>query len=275
MNLVNWFNFTNNRKKLRRLYILKKYQTIPEIPSEKESKRILKNYKNFPSSLVPKEYMNPIKFKNLNLLRGEVIELWWIRSRGNIRNPPKYFLYEYGINFFKSVDKLKKLGLLKSNNKIAQLGNGLIQDSAQILWEHKATKSIGSDGKIKYFSSRDVNGRLYEVKKVRYPTKKTIEKMDDYFYNSNARIQYLWNIKQYDQCEKEALEQISRGNKYPTIYEILAKLYRKSKAYKQEACILKQGIQAQVDIHNTGVAKRDFEKHLISVNELIKNTSRK
>lgn len=275
MNLINWFNFTNNRKKLRRLYTLKKYQTIPEIPSEEESKRILENYKNFPSSLVPKEYMNTIQFKNLQILRGEIIELWWITSRKNISNVPKYFLYEYGINYSKTVKKLHNLDLLTPDNKLTQLGHTLIKNSAQIIWEHKAAKSISKDGKVEYSYDKDVNGNFFEVKRIRYPRKKTEEKMDNYFYYSQSRIQYLWNIKQYDQCEKEALEQISRGNKYPTIYEILAKLYRRNKAYKQEACILKQGIQAQVDIHNTGVAKRDFEKRLIRVNELIKNTSRK
>lgn len=52
-----WFNFANYQKRLRRLYITKRYRIIPEIPSEEESKRILENYKSFPFSLVPKEYI--------------------------------------------------------------------------------------------------------------------------------------------------------------------------------------------------------------------------
>lgn len=104
-----WFNFANYQKRLRRLYITKRYRIIPEIPSEEESKRILENYKSFPFSLVPKEYMDPIKFKDLNLLRGEIVELWWITSRKNISNVPKYFLYEYGINYSETVDKLHNL----------------------------------------------------------------------------------------------------------------------------------------------------------------------
>lgn len=268
-----WFNFANYQKRLRRLYITKRYRIIPEIPSEEESKRILENYKSFPFSLVPKEYMDPIKFKDLNLLRGEIVELWWITSRKNISNVPKYFLYEYGINYSETVDKLHNLDLLTSDNQLTQLGRSLIKNSAQIIREHKAAKSINEDGKIEYSSDKDVHGNFFEVKRVRYPRKKTEEKLDDYFCHSNLRIQYLWNIKKYNQCEKEALEQISRGNKYPLIYQILAQLYRKSKLYEKEADILKQGIQAQIDIHNPGVAKRDFKRRLVKVNELIRNTS--
>lgn len=274
MSFNKWFNFANYQKRLKRLYIAKNYRTIPEIPSEEEAKRILENYKCFPFSLVPKEYMDSIKFNDLSLLRGEIVELWWITSRKNISNVPKYFLYEYGINYSETIDKLYNLDLLTSDNKLTQLGCSLIKNSAKIIWEHKAAKSIDEDGKIKYFSDKDVNGNFFEVKKVRYPRKKTEEKLDDYFYHSNARIQYLWNTKKYNQCEKEALEQISRGNKYPLIYQILAQLYRNSKSYEKEANILKQGIQAQIDIHNPGVAKRDFKKRLMKVNELIRNASR-
>ncbi|WP_235806136.1 hypothetical protein, partial [Lentilactobacillus parafarraginis] len=86
-------------------------------------------------------------------------------------------------------------------------------------------------------------------------------------------LHFNFKSRKYNQCEKEALEQISRGNKYPLIYQILAQLYRKSKLYEKEADILKQGIQAQIDIHNPGVAKRDFKRRLVKVNELTRCAS--
>lgn len=256
------------QKRLERLYKNKGYKAIPKVPSEKEAERILTTYRNFPASIVPKEYMDPINFNGQSLLRGEILVLWWTTSRKNISNPPQYFLYQYGVNYYESISKLYSLNLITSDNKLTELGKGLIDKSAKIIWQHKAEKAIEADGTVKYSSSHGVSGKLLVVPKAKYPKSSRKDYLDNYFYKSNQRIQYLWNAKQYELCKKEAMEQISQGNKYPIIYNILAMMYREQKRYQDEIDIMKKGIDAQISIHNPGVAIRDFRKRIERAEEL-------
>ncbi|WP_057826066.1 hypothetical protein [Lentilactobacillus sunkii] len=259
----------SNREKLKRLYKNKGFKTIPQLPSEQEAERIVVTYRNFPASLVPKEYMDPIELDGNSLLRGDIVALWWTTSRKNISNPPQYFLYEYGVDYYGSLSKLKSLGLLTSDDKLTESGETVVQKSKKIIWQHKAAKTIKSDGTVKYSSSRGVSGKLLVVNKAKYPKTPRKDYLESYFVKSNQRIQYLWESKQYELCEKEALEQVDLGNKFPAVYSILAMLYRKQKRYQDELDILKKGVEAQISIQNPGVAIRDFRKRIIRVEELI------
>lgn len=160
--------------------------------------------------------------------------LWCTTSRKNISNPPQYFLYQYGVNYYESISKLQSLNLITSDNELLELGKDLIKKSAKIIWQHKARKTIKVDGTVKYSSSLGVSGKLLVVSKAKHPKSSRKDYVDNYFYKCNQRIQYLWNSKQDELCEKEAMEQISQGNKYPVIYNILAMMYRKQKDTKMK-----------------------------------------
>lgn len=93
---------------------------------------------------------------------------------------------------------------------------------------------------------------------------------DDHFYRQSANISKLWRDKNLEYVERVGTKAIAEGNWYPPIYQVMAMLYRKQKRYLEEAEVLRIGIKRNQK--NPGVAKRDFAKRLIRVQQLIESS---
>lgn len=96
------------------------------------------------------------------------------------------------------------------------------------------------------------------------------ESLDDHYYRQGQHVTTFWQKKQLEKLESLGLKTIYEGNWYPIIYQTLAMLYRKQKRYSEEAEVLKIGIKRNQK--NPGVAKRDFAKRLIRVQQLIESS---
>ncbi|MGQ4559293.1 hypothetical protein ACUIJQ_08410 [Levilactobacillus hammesii] len=90
---------------------------------------------------------------------------------------------------------------------------------------------------------------------------------DDHFYHQVQIISAFWKSKNLERVESLGLQAVEEGNRYPALFRILAMLYRKQHRLKEEANILKIGIERNKN--NPGVARRDFIKRLARVNDLI------
>lgn len=96
------------------------------------------------------------------------------------------------------------------------------------------------------------------------------DSLDDHYYRQSQHIATFWQKRQLEKLENLGLKAIDEGNWYPVIYQTLAMLYRKQKRYPEEATVLKIGIERNQK--NPGVAKHDFAKRLIRVQQLIESS---
>ncbi|MCO5463751.1 tetratricopeptide repeat protein [Enterococcus faecalis] len=233
-------NLQSYKKQLEKFYIKEKYETIPFLPSEEECKRILVEYKTFPSVIVPKENMKKL---NNGLLPGHIIMLWWIcNPRTNKENIPLYFLYEYGIDFHKQFDFLISKNYIIGKWIISELGRKTIEKYEYIIRNHKAFKTIDKNGNIKY-SYQDkkrtqVNGKII-------PFKSTGDFVEDqhlgYSYEQNK--DYPNAIKAYESALRLSLKDKMFSNcPPPNIFTRLAIIYRKQKDYSSEIKVLNQAL---------------------------------
>lgn len=95
---------------------------------------------------------------------------------------------------------------------------------------------------------------------------------DDHFYRQGLRISNLWQDKNLKYVERIGTKAIAEGNWYPIIYKVMAMLYRKQKRYAEEVKVLELGIQRNQK--NPGIAKRDFAKRLVRVQQLMESSKR-
>lgn len=147
----------SNRDKLKKLYRSKGYKVIPKIPIEDEAAKILSTYSVFTSSLVPKDYMN-VTFED-GLIRGEILILWWLNNPRTKKNSrPQYFLYRYGIDFERSLQKLKEFNYINNNNEITKKGFDLLAVRSSIGDEHRMFGGVDSNGKVIYLKSKILKG---------------------------------------------------------------------------------------------------------------------
>jgi len=98
------------------------------------------------------------------------------------------------------------------------------------------------------------------------------DSQDDHFYHQSMHISKFWKDKNFEYVERIGTKAISEGNWYPSVYQIMAMLYRKQKKYSEEAKVLKIGIQRNQK--NPGAVKRDFAKRLDRVQQLIESSKR-
>lgn len=247
MSFFNWLfskisphshNSNTYRKQLYVYYKEEGYKVIPEIPSEEDSERILEQMEVFPSTKVPKQYMNPL---SNGLLRGEIILLWWLnKPRTNKTNPPRYLLYKYGINVQNHLLSLEKEGYITPNKKLTQKGSKLLERNTQIIREHKAVKGYESNGDITYiFSDKKVAEDMGKFKSSGNLVKdqfigKSFEKVKDY---KNA-------IKAYHSAYSLSLKDKDfKDSPPPNIFNRLAIIYRKFKQYEKEVNIIQEALR--------------------------------
>lgn len=234
--------FSQNRKSYRKqlfdYYEQNNYDIIPEIPSEEESKRILENYKLFPSVLVAKQYMERL---DNGLLKGDIILLWWLDNpRTKKETIPQYFLYEYGVNAQKNLLELEKQGYINSDIQLTKLGKELLNTCQQMVREHKAVKTYHSNGEVTYtFSDKKVAKDMRVFKSSGDEVKdqfigKAFERNKDY---DNA-------IKAYLSAYKLALRSdLFKESPPPNIFNRLAIIYRKQQKYNDEINIIKEALK--------------------------------
>lgn len=227
---------TSNRLKLYEYYKRNNYNRIPEIPIEKECKRILEEMSVFPFSTVQKEYMKPLD--STGFIRGHIILLWWFNNpRTNKKNYPQYFLYEYGINPSKEKMFLLNQGYLDENNNLTSKGQKVIENYNEIIREHKALKTINSKGDIIYTFS--------DAERVKNETSfiSTGDFIDDQFLGKafEKNKDYENAIKAYRSAISISKERETEVP--PNPYYRLAIIYRKMGNRDKEIEILKEGIK--------------------------------
>ncbi len=88
------------------------------------------------------------------------------------------------------------------------------------------------------------------------------EAMFEYFHPRQKLLADLWRKGKLEEAEELGEKMIRQGFKYPTVFTILALIYRKQKRYLKEAEVLKKGMQAQIDMGNSKSVYRDFERRL-------------
>lgn len=237
LGLLSFFKPLTSREKLLALYKQKKYQTIPVLPDERSCEKILKNYHNFPSMLVPKEYMQPILG---TLLRGDIVLLWWLSLKKNQTNIPQYFLYKYGIDVDRELKKLKQYKYIELvNNKyiLTDSGKQILSNHEKIIQEHRAPHKAVSlkDGHVEY--------NLVQTSK-HFKSSGDLVKDQDIGREYERQKDYANAIKAYHSAERLALKDPLFGNSPPpNIYRRLAIIYRKLKDYGSEIKSIQTGIK--------------------------------
>lgn len=101
------------------------------------------------------------------------------------------------------------------------------------------------------------------------PPMDSFNQMYDKFTPLQARLDDLWKNHKIEDAIALGESMVAAGDKIPTVFYRMAIIYRSQKRYQDEIRILKIGIQAQIDLSNTGVAKKDFETRLKRVQELL------
>lgn len=96
----------------------------------------------FPQSLVDKKAM--IRYDD-GLLPGHVYMLYWMNKyKGKNRKIPRYFEFDYGINFEKEREFLIQNGYLNENLSLAEKGkNAILQHNGVIETRHPKPKNTG------------------------------------------------------------------------------------------------------------------------------------
>lgn len=256
------------QEKLQQLYQSLDYPMIPKIPSESESKRILEEYQSFSACLVAKEYMK--KDGNPPMIRGDFIILWWLTLKHvDVANYPRYFLFQYGIDFPSQLKDLKDMGLVTDSNKLSDKGSQVLKENFKFIDMHRADKIYSENGGPVIYKFKKKYTDETILKELKFPKNKTEKNLDDYFYHSQDRLQTLWKLKKYDELEKYGNKLIGEGAWYPSYFQTMAMLYRKQKKYNLEIDILNKGIKAQIDHTNPGVACKNFEIRLKRAKELM------
>lgn len=229
------FNNSNPHEELKSIYIARDYNKIPVLPKEeKEVKKILANYRSMPT-LVPKQYMDYLD--NIKLVFGHIVMLWWIDNSYK-KQIPRYFIYQYGIDFDLELKYLKELELVDSKNKLTKKGSAILDENEDIIRKHKARKSMHPNGEIDYY---------YEDKKVTENIK-TFVSSGDFLEDQRLGASFEKN-KDYDNAIKAYLSAIENaqtsepGLPPPNPFMRLAIIYRKLKDREKEVAILKQGIE--------------------------------
>lgn len=120
------------------------YKDYPEIPyiAEDREKEWFEMATMFPQSLVDKNAM--IRYDD-GLLPGHVYMLYWINKyKGKNRKIPRYFEFDYGINFEKERELLIEKGYLGRNLNLTEKGkNATLQHNEVIESRHPKPKNIG------------------------------------------------------------------------------------------------------------------------------------
>lgn len=139
--MFNLFNSILHRKNKDNKYAfgLPLYKNFPIKPyinshrTKRELQTLLEDLESNPAAGVRKEDMT-FHAKD-NLLRGEVVLLWWVK-KVHRDDKPKYFEYRYGINFYESYEKLSKLGFI-SENAVTPSGDLMLEKYSDDIFRHK------------------------------------------------------------------------------------------------------------------------------------------
>lgn len=225
-------NSTPYRNKLERYYLENNYPNLPALPSEEEAKELIEGGYAGMGGLVPKENMKSL---DNGLLRGHIVMLWWINDvkRSNV---PRYFIFEYGLDFNREVSVLQSKGYLENSKTLTTKGKALLDDNKQLIREHRATKSIDVDGKITYH----------------FTDKESVENVSSFKSSGDfIKDQHLGKAfesnKDYENAIKAYKSAIRLAEKEditpPNPFYRLAVIYRKLKRKDDEIAILEEGIK--------------------------------
>ncbi|MGT2681029.1 hypothetical protein ACVRW7_08090 [Streptococcus ratti] len=235
MGLFDFFKIKSSRKKLEELYTSNNYSRMPYLPSEEECSRILKEYRSFPATLVAKEYMSSLD-SEYKLIFGHIIMLWWLsNSKTNKNNIPKYFLYQYGLDFQNEINYLNEKKIL-NGWELTNLGKEQLEKYNEIVRKHRARKSYDVEGKIIYhFEDTDRVSKVASFKS-------TGDYVEDQFLGKSFE-----QAKSFDNAELAYLSAIkislAEGEiPPPNPFMRLAIIYRKQKRISDEEEILRQGL---------------------------------
>lgn len=145
------------KKLLEQKYKQNDYENIPYIVDEARAKFVLDNFNL--AVPVPKEYMKNITSDPINLIRGDIIALWWLNNpRTKKDRTPKYFSQNYGINLSKEIDRMLEAGLIDRNHKLTNMGLKILSDHKQIIQEHKGNSSWSGVGPVHHDISNTLKG---------------------------------------------------------------------------------------------------------------------
>lgn len=211
------------------------YQVLPELPEEIECNKILENHQSLPSMIVRKEYMN---FIENGLIRGDIILLWWINTKKKQNKKPQYFLYKYGLNVNKEIEKLQKnyyIVFSKDRYILTNKGKNMLTKYNKIVQEHRSP-----------YTTIDLQGNIdYHLVKLTKKFKSTGDCVNDQHVGREYERQndYLNAIKAYNSAEKIAINDPNESVPPPNIYRRLAIIYRKLKDYDSEIKVIKTGLK--------------------------------
>ncbi|MDU3103307.1 hypothetical protein [Streptococcus sp.] len=267
MGLLDFLKIKTSKQKLNELYISKGYSKIPALPCEEECSRILVESESCPASLVAKEYMSYVDM-NLQLTFGHIVMLWWLDNPKTKKNVvPSYFLYQYGLDFYKEVSHLQSKNMLVGRD-LTPLAKEKLNNFQSIIRKHKARKSYNLDGSINY--------HFEDAKRVSGATEfqSTGDYIEDQFIGKsfeqakdlkNAELAYLSSIKL--SIEKGELPP-------PNPFMRLAIIYRKQKRFDDEEKILERGISylVQSQTLNASSKSNTFQERLDKVKKLKEKT---
>ncbi len=237
MGLFDFFKPLTSKEKLLALYKRRKYKRIPVLPDEANCKKIISNYERLPSMLVPKDYMNRVEG---NLIRGDIVLLWWLNMKKSQTKIPQYFLYTYGIDTDQEIRKLKQYKYIdKSENRyiLTSSGKQVLLSHEKIIQEHRAPhKTVNlKDGHIEY-------NLIHTTKNFR--SSGDLVKDQDIGREFERQKNYVNAIKAYHSAERLALKDpLFENSPPPNIYRRLAIIYRKLKDYDSEIKVIKTGLK--------------------------------
>lgn len=144
MGIFNLFKPKKKEKTFKEKIIDTFYKDYPEIPyiAEDREKEWLEMAAMFPQSIVDKNAM--IRY-NDGLLPGHVYMLYWINKyKGKNRKIPRYFEFDYGINFEKERELLIEKGYLDRNLNLTEKGKDAVARHNEVIEaRHPKSKNVG------------------------------------------------------------------------------------------------------------------------------------
>lgn len=222
------------QKQLKNYYVKSGYEVIPVLPEEDDAKRVLDNASMSTTSFAYKEYM---KYVDRKLLRGHIVLLWWLNHpTTNKENPPKYFLFVYGIDFNEALKDLEKEKLIDGNRNLTKRGEEKLRKYHQLIREHKAKKIVDHDDKVIY--SFDDNELTKDVGKFESSGDVVEDQMIGRSFERNKDFDnaILAYKSAYNLSKKS---EIFSDDPPPNIFNRLSIIYRQQKKYDEEISILK------------------------------------
>ena len=198
-------------RKVKKIYKKEGYENIPYV-SQKNAKWIIKHLNDGCFMMAIKEYMKTMKVKGKIILRGHIVLLWWLNNPRTKKNKfPLYFEREYGIDAEKALYKLKRYSWVDKENKLTVKGKEILSEYDYIINQHRAIKSILSDGTVEYNYTPILKGEAKKEERLRC-TIKALKYHIDYARKSKLLLQ--WRPAHDDKICPKCRELAERDNGY-------------------------------------------------------------